>query len=258
MNKLEEEFIECPVCNRKMQFIVAQHIAKHGYTTKEFKKKFNISCLKVASLANAHSKLMLENNPMQGVIRSNEEKALISKMRTGKGIGVVGKYERTKEIREKISLGVTAAYLEGRCESSVFNLNFGDYIRSSKMNRWFWCRSPYEERMVLLLDVMPEVQFFDVEPFRIPYVLDGINRNYIPDFWFKEKDSNIEWLLEFKRTQDWLTPKGIAKKAALQKYCSDNKMNCMCIDKETLNKIEDAYWHLVEPHMDAYMCWRKL
>ena len=86
------------------------------------------------------------------------------------------------ERNKKISETVTQKYLEGG-----FQWSKGEYI-SVKTGKNIYYRSSWERQYAEQLDADDEVETWNYEFTSIPYVLDGINRNYVPDFYVKMKN----------------------------------------------------------------------
>jgi len=214
---LAQDAIKCPVCGELFNTITAGHFRKHGYkTATEFKEIFDLPTLKAPSICRKQSEFMEKNSPTKGKARSTADLELMSKNRKGKGLGRSGTYERTPEIRKKISQGVTKAYIEGRAGR-------GDVAWSTKMYKHFWIRSTWEERVVHVLDIHPCVLSFEVEPFRIPYLYEGVERIYIPDF-LVVLEGNIRELWEVKPRELLRLPRNRAKIKALNGFKGvDNK-----------------------------------
>jgi hypothetical protein len=63
---------------------------------------------------------------------------------------------------------------------------------STKMRRTFRYRSGYEKTVYECLDALPDVIGYDAEPFRIPYIHEGKEHEYIPDIIVTFNDSHRE------------------------------------------------------------------
>ena len=151
----------------------------------------------------------------------------IRRNRKGKGKGVAGKYERTPEIRQRISEGVLRAWDEGRRGQ-------GYYCFGRKAGRKVWVRSTWEERVVKVLDLHPCVLDYEVEPFQIPYELDAQSRRYTPDFQLHLEGGIIE-LWEVKPDRFLDLPMNRAKFAAMNVYAGEKGWNTRIV---TLKDIE--------------------
>jgi len=58
-----------------------------------------------------------------------------------------------------LSKGVAKAHLEGRLKNP-FGKGFGEYTFSSKMKESMWVHSPYEKRLIKIMDVYPAILYF--------------------------------------------------------------------------------------------------
>ena len=65
---------------------------------------------------------------------------------------------------------------------------------------------------------------FDKCTFYLDYILDGINRHYIPDLLIKYADDS-KLLVEIKPSYKVNSEECIAKFSAAASYCSNNNMN---------------------------------
>lgn len=100
-------------------------------------------------------------------------------------------------------------------------------------------RSTWEKRVVQLLDMLSEILRYSYEPFSIPYKINGVCHNFIPDLLIEDMYGITE-VWEIKR-QDYLDNDPItkAKIKALFKWCR-GKHNCRIVtlkDIETLEEI---------------------
>jgi hypothetical protein len=233
-----ENYILCPCCKKKFRSLTSQHIKKHGFlSSQNFKQQYHLEFLRCEALRNAQSRFMEDCNPTREVGHSKETIQKIKQSRKGKGVGYCGTYIRTKEIRAKISAGVTQAHLSGLLQGYPINSR-GEWVHCEKVGETaVWVRSSWEERVLAVLDLHPCVLKVVVEPFAIPYVLDGVTRNYIPDFdVFLE--GNIHEIWEVKPAYLLTDPKVMAKIAALDVYCNKNSYNARIVTLEELEGME--------------------
>lgn len=219
--------ISCPVCEKKMRSITTQHIRAHGYPSAEaFKQAFGLTTLKCTSMRTAQALFMETHNPTAGGHRP-ESIAKMSQNRKGKGIGRAGKYERTPQIRRKIAEGVVRAWEQGK-------RGRGFYTFSRQLDCKVWVRSTWEARVLRVLDLHPSVISYEVEPCRIPYTHEGIERMYIPDFQVC-LEGGITELWEVKPAEFIGHPKNVAKMSALNAFVLDHGYNGRLV---TLAQIE--------------------
>lgn len=211
--------LECPVCGYRTHFITCQHVANHGYTTAEFKAKFGLLRLQSDPLRE------LRASRHRGRKVSAEVREYMSQRRAGKGIGVAGQYKRTVEIREKISRGIGLAHKEGR----LIEKGRGAVVHSSKIPLGYaWVRSSWERRAFDVLDGLTNVVRIEVKPFSIPYVFDGVRRQYWPDFCVTF-DCGIQEIWEVKADYKLRDPKTMAKLDALNTYVLRNAHLNACV-----------------------------
>lgn len=124
-----------------------------------------------------------------------------------------GRLRRTDEQREKISAAIAQKYLSGG-----FRWARGKHV-SPKTDLESYYRSSWELRRMRELDVDPAVEWWEHEPFWIPYELEGRTRRYLPDFYVKNVSGGV-FLEEvgvgpLKDGQ----PKNLAKRAAAEAHC---------------------------------------
>lgn len=231
---LAEDAVVCPVCGIRYNLITAGHAKKHGFSSAlELKRKYGMKTLKAPSLCRRHSKLMSDQNPMSGRVRTEDEKHRISEARKGKGVGVCGKYERTDEIRDKISLGVTNAMRER-------GFTKGEWASFRKTGGAIFCRSTWECRVAKILDRHPGVVRFQHEPFVIKYVFKGVTRRYTPDFLVEMVGGIVE-VWEVKPRKLLQTSRNQAKVQALNLYVREKEWNSRLVSKQDIEEMESTH-----------------
>lgn len=144
-------------------------------------------------------------NSSFGKTFSDERKENISKSLTGRKLTFI--YERTPEIKEKISKGLKNYFNENKvsedtrkklseawqrgCYKSVkMGRGIQGYFYSLKNKEEFYFRSLLELQYCLILEQDNNVDYYSVEPFTIP--LEN-NHRYTPDFFI-----NGEHIIELK------------------------------------------------------------
>jgi hypothetical protein len=146
--------------------------------------------------------------------------------RKGKGLGFAGKYERTPEIRAKISRGVSEANLRHKYGAHIL-------IRSPKLICGFaYVRSTWEARMAAVFDRALLIRSYEVEPFTIPYEFEGVRYRFIPDFLVLADGITEVW--EVKGDHLEKNPKTQAKKSALHKYVESREMHAVWVNYQLL------------------------
>jgi len=226
--------LTCPICGKVTDFLSTNHIRLHGYTVDDFKSTFKLTFLKSDEMRLRQSRFMTRSNPTRGVGHSSMSIVKMKLARTGKGIGVAGKYDRTIEIREKISIGVSRAYLEGRVKS----IGHGAIAKSDKLpGGKAWVRSSWELRLVRVLDLHPQVTKVEVEPFQIPYSFEGFTRIYIPDF-LVTLVGGVKEVWEVKADYLLWDSKTLAKQKALNDLVSVKGFNSCLVTSWVLYGME--------------------
>lgn len=222
------DFITCPVCRRTMRAITTQHIRTHGFTdARSFKEHFGLTSLKCKDIRQQQSAFMATRNPTAGKGHRPDSIEKMKRNRKGKGVGVAGKYERTPEIRQRISRGVTKAWEKGK-------RGRGWYVYGRKIGQKVWIRSSWEARVLRVLDLHPCVLRYEVEPFQIPYRHAGYDRRYTPDF-LVVLEGNILELWEVKPEELLNLDKNPSKIAALNRFADEHGYNTRIV---TLDHIE--------------------
>lgn len=225
--------IICPICGFSFGNLTT-HIKTHGFTTETFRLEYpNFGYLKSQSMRHQQSSFMNSKNPMSGKNHSSDSISKISLNRSGKGINVSGKYERTIEIRNKISKGVAQAHLDGR----LFVKGKGSRLYSEKNKKWMWLDSSYEVRVFNILESYSFFTSFQREPFMIPYEWEGKVKHYIPDF-LVTTIGGVKELWEIKPTFQMQYPITIRKQEILNEYVSTHHMNGCWLNEYTIKSFE--------------------
>ena len=235
--QLAPDALLCPVCGVAFNCITTQHCRKHGYTDAlEFKAAFGLPFLKAPSLRARQAAFMAENSPTKGKPRTDSERDRMGEARQGKGLGVAGKYERTPEIRSRISEGVTA-YMT-RQPQGYANKHFKNgWLLSEKADQQVWVRSSWERRVLVLLDQIEEVDEVQVEPFAIPYLLDGQQHQYTPDL-LVTFEGDVQEVWEIKPECYLETPKNLAKFKAMRVYTDARGMGFRVVTLAHIERME--------------------
>ena len=133
-----------------------------------------------------------------------------------------GKYERTPEIKQKISEGLkkyysthqvsqetreklSQAWADGKYKNSPMGTGIHGYFTSIKNNKQFYFRSLLELKYLLIIEQDQKVKYYDVEPFSIKI---ENNHHYTPDFLLNGQDikelkpsNHLKYIKEQERFQ---------------------------------------------------------
>jgi hypothetical protein len=244
------DYVICPLCSQKFGSLSMHLIRKHDITDLEkFKSDYNLISLSSISIRNKQSSFMSENNnSMNG--RSEATKQKISQNRTGKGIGVAGQYERTDEIKSKISRTVAQRHQEGAYRTNKYGCK--GYIFSRKMKKLIYYESSWEKRIIECFDIWKRVESFYYEPCVIPYNFVGVEKNYIPDFHVKY-DEGINSIWEIKR-QDHIDHNFIVqeKMFALQEWCYLMHYNLFMCTLKDIEGLENFLKNCPKDQLNEY------
>lgn len=230
------DFVLCPVCGARCKMITAGHYRKHGFSSAtDFKEAHGLAYLSAPSKRANHSRKMIARNPMAGASHGEAALEKMRKNRSGKGLGKCGMYERTAPVRSKIARGVVQAMKEGRGPR-------GEWFFSEKAAGFVWTRSSWERRVLRVLDLHPCVEEVEVEPFAIPYDLDGRTRLYLPDLLL-HLEGKIRELWEVKPSEmmegfSESARKNRAKRRALDEYVRRHGMNGRWVTLEQIEGME--------------------
>ena len=139
--------------------------------------------------------------------------------------------KHSKETKEKISKTKSESYTSGKVKWTGRG-NRGIFY-SIKNRRSLSYRSSFELMAYQILEQMSKVKEYEVEPFAIPYISDGIIRHTVPDILVTYIDGKKE-IIEVKPCYMLDDEKTIAKISALRNYCRDNNLICSIWTEEML------------------------
>jgi hypothetical protein len=108
---------------------------------------------------------------------------------------------------------------------------------STKMHRTFRYRSGYEKTVYECLDAMPEIVGYSVEPFRIPYIHEGQEHEYIPDILVIYNNDHKE-VWEVKPASQTNLDINRNKWAAASRECAARGWEFMVITEQGINKLK--------------------
>ncbi len=139
------------------------------------------------------------------------------------------KTTKSREFRKRISHIITQKILRGEIRLNV-NSKQGYHV-SPKAGRVYY-RSSYELAYYKMLDRDGDVISYTTEPFSIPYVFEGKEKNYVPDILVVRKQS-IE-LIEVKPQKLVELPVNQSKAEAAEEYCEDKDIDYKIITEKEL------------------------
>ena len=154
-------------------------------------------------------------------------------------------YERTPEIREKISNSLKAYYAEhpqnplphiknwqeGKYKNVDFKIGIGGRFYSIKMNKNFRFRSLLELYYLLRLEQDTTIICYDYEPFTIK--MDN-GHNYTPDFLLNDKIVVELKSKKYVNRVSGVKDKVLYKQSQAKKYCSQNNLEYKIIYDEDI------------------------
>lgn len=123
---------------------------------------------------------------------------------------------RLKTAGEKISNIISQKIVDGLWTHTGFKT---EWYESKKAGRIF-LRSSYESAFVRQLDEDDNILSFLSEPLKIPYIVEGRKRNYVPDFLIEYRDGRKE-IIEVKPHALVENDVVIIKSNAARKFCND-------------------------------------
>lgn len=154
-------------------------------------------------------------------------------------------YERTPEIRQKISQSLKKYYKEhpqnpaphienwkrGKYDNVDFKIGISGYFTSLKIKKTIRFRSLLELYYLLLIEEDNSIKFYEYEPFHI--IMDN-NKSYMPDFLI-----NNELVIELKSKKYVEKVKGIKEKVLYKesqaiKYCNLHNLKYKIIYDEDI------------------------
>jgi len=199
------DFVECQICHKKMHVINNWHLKTHDLTLDKYKKMYpgfdtcsDTSKYKMGSSTRGKNrdqfkqKITGKNNGMFGKQHSKVSILKMSLNRKCKGKGICGKYERTQEIKNKISQGVSRFIQEYGLSKTRYSFDLTSNSKHYFGRRGIYrsrtgitsnYRSSWELSVMIFFDIHPEVEYWCYEPFSIIYNYFGRNRSYTPDFY---------------------------------------------------------------------------
>jgi hypothetical protein len=146
------------------------------------------------------------------------EQAIASGRSAGENNPTYGK-KRSVESREKQSKTRTDRMVNGEYDFSTWTQ--GGYIESKKAGKTIFCRSSWELKFVQTIEEDETAISLQIEPFSVPYRLNGDARRYVPDFLVTYVDGR-KVLIEIKPECYLAAQINVAKFAAAKEYCALN------------------------------------
>ncbi|WP_309892487.1 sigma factor-like helix-turn-helix DNA-binding protein [Archangium sp.] len=109
---------------------------------------------------------------------------------------------------------------------------------SKKLGRPVAYESRLERRFFLLLEHLEEVEWYQEQPFAVPYELDGVPRTYYPDVLFNLRDGRGV-VVEVKPTLYMARHENVCKWKGLQAFCQERGLGMLVTDgSRTLRDLE--------------------
>ena len=133
---------------------------------------------------------------------------------------------------EKLSAIIAQKIVDGTWSPPVTKFKASHFF-SKKCNTEFYCRSSYERAYLEKLETDPQILSFDTEPFRVPYIYEGREHNYVPDFIINRTDGT-SFIAEVKPSSLVFEPKNAAKIAACQAICNEKRIPYSIITEHDL------------------------
>jgi hypothetical protein len=177
-----------------------------------------------------------KSNKFQKIMRSEEHKNKMSFISSGINNGFYGK-KHTKESKEKMSN--TRAIKIANGSIIIKKGCIKGWYFSDKMDEDFYYDSFWELLRMKILDLDKNVvSWTKRHGIRIPYKINDIIKNYVPDFLITYKDKTI--LEEVKGSSEEIRN---IKFKALRKYCKKNNINHSIIEFEDLEELCFKYFN---------------
>lgn len=126
----------------------------------------------------------------------------------------------TKEYREKKSEWATKRMIECKMRNAYSKTGF---FNSAKNGKQVFYRSSMERDAYIILENDMNVASYKNEPFHIPYEVEGIIKNYVPDILVFYSDGS-KILIEVKPSYRFKYHCELIKIEALEKYSSENSI----------------------------------
>lgn len=121
--------------------------------------------------------------------------------------------ETKRRIGDRNSVVIAQRYVDGGMAWSR-----GKYT-STKTNQTCYYRSSWELRHMQDLDRDDSISWWEHEPMRIPYVFEGKERNYVPDFIVRYADGRKEMQEVGRKTVKEGLPRNQAKIESARLFC---------------------------------------
>jgi hypothetical protein len=107
-----------------------------------------------------------------------------------------GRCNKKLEFREKMSKIISELYSLGKITNNSNKYKTGTYV--SKNNETFFYSSSYELQSMIFFDSIPFIKkWTNKHRIRIKYYFNGLNRNYVPDFYVELTNNKI-FIIEMK------------------------------------------------------------
>ncbi|GGG05428.1 TnsA endonuclease N-terminal domain-containing protein [Paenibacillus abyssi] len=202
----------------------ASYMVAYCYFRKEW-RTFRISRIEICRVLDESSERPI--TPWAQVDLSSLNRRNIKLIRS-----VTSKLTATQYANSTGDISKTSTHVKATNESTTYtspnyikrDSNYPKTLESIKHDGPIICRSPLEERVYRSIIRDKEVEFFQVEPLKIPYEFENKTRMYIPDALIKYKSGDT-YIIEVKLSDEIHTPVNQAKFRAAEKYAKEKGYN---------------------------------
>lgn len=111
------------------------------------------------------------------------------------------------------------------------------YHHSTKMNKAMYYRSGYEEDVYKCLDKLNDIVAYEAEPFKIPYMHEGVMHEYTPDIFVSFADGHCE-VWEIKPQAQTSIQMNKDKWSCAEEVCLQRGWKFKVIVEQEINKLK--------------------
>uniref|UniRef100_A0A6M3KEH5 Putative endonuclease subunit n=1 Tax=viral metagenome TaxID=1070528 RepID=A0A6M3KEH5_9ZZZZ len=244
--------MKCQICNKEMRVVNNFHLDMHKISILDYKCMFPNVERYDPDVLDIIGKKSRENNV--GKKRPQWIKDIMSKVRKekiangeiitpfmtmnkfGENNPAWGKHrsnEQIRELKEHNSKMMADAHERG------LNYKYGKFY-SNKNDKIFLFRSSYEEKMFDILEELECINNYEYETVRIPYLFEGIERHYIPDFLVEFIDGTKVIMEVGPRTfKLYPSNKTYAKFNAAELFCDKRNWKFSIVSEDSLDRLSN-------------------